>query len=121
MPAYLKGICTDMIRLTALQYNKAPIYSPAKAIYSKVPYSSNKPENGNSKNGLILAKCSSQSKRLLYTTTDVLVKQKRKKTIHLPPHSSETLSYLCFRPGKPGNSTPVFQIGVVTISLCSVS
>jgi len=35
MPAYLKDISTDAIRLTALQYNKAPIYSPAKAICSK--------------------------------------------------------------------------------------
>lgn len=74
MPPYLKDICTDAIRLTALQYNKAPIYSPAKAICSRVPYSSNKPENDNSKNGLILAKCASQCKRLLYSTAEVLVK-----------------------------------------------
>lgn len=74
MPAYLNDICTDTIRLTALQYNKAPIYSPAKAVCSRVPYSSNKPENDNSKNGLIFAKCASQCKRLLCSTTEALVK-----------------------------------------------
>lgn len=74
MPAYLKDICTDAVKLTALQYNKAPIYSPAKAICSKVPYSSNNPENDNCKNGLILAKRASQRKRLLYSIAEVLVR-----------------------------------------------
>lgn len=93
MTACLKDICSNTISLTARQYNKAPIYSPAKAICSEVPYSSNKPENDSSKNGLILAKCASRYKRLLYSTTEVLVKRKS-KNIHLPLHSSKTLSCL---------------------------